>query len=116
MDLLGIESRVMTIGAWLNYEQLEETLTLSELVELDMSITRRDWKLQRMIGASAGADLPEDPYGDEENEVTSSDILDRALGKLSGVDDIYNDIADVRGIGAQQAGFGIGLGLGYEVE
>ena len=106
----------MTIGAWLNYEQLEESLSLSELVELDKGVARRDWKLQRMIGASAGASLPEDPYDDEEEIMTSDKILDKALGRLSGIDDSYNDIADVRGIAASQAGFGIGQGLGYEVE
>lgn len=105
----------MTLGVWLNYEQLEESLTIDELVELDKSIVRRDWKTQRMIGISVGAELPEDPYGSDE-EVTLQDVMDRALGKVSGIDDSYNDIADVRGIAADQMGFGIGLGLGYEQE
>ena len=105
----------MTLGAWTNYEQLEDSLTLEELVELDKAVARRDWKLQRTIGMSVGAELPEDPF-DSEETVTVQDVMDRALGKISGVEDIYNDIADVRGIAADQMGFGIGLGLGYEQE
>ena len=115
MDLLSIESRVMTLGAWLNYEQLEESLTIDELVELDKAVVRRDWKLQRMIGLSVGAELPEDPLEDS-TEVTAEDVMERALGKVSGIDDSYNDIVDVRGALATQQGFGIGFGLGYEQE
>jgi hypothetical protein len=106
----------MTLGSWINFEKLEDSLTLNELIELDRAVVRRDWKLQRMIGATFGADLPEDPFESSESEVTVEKIHDRALGKVSGVEDIYNDIADVRGIAAAQQGFGVGFGLGYEVE
>lgn len=51
---------------------------------------------------------------DNDNEKTGEDVIKNARAKASGVDP--NDVLSLAGKNAEDAGFGIGLGLGYEVE
>jgi hypothetical protein len=99
----------MSLGAWKNFDELEESLTLVELTELDKSIAQTEWRLQRVIAATVGAELP-DPYG--EASITVDDVRRRAMGD----DPDHNDIVGLQGEIAAQEGFGLGLGLGYEVQ
>lgn len=101
----------MTTGAWKNYYDLEESLTLVELMEIYKAMVLRDWSTQRVIAAVQGVDLPS-PFDDSSGARTVDDVRKQALSGL----DKYNDIADVKGAVAAQEGFGIGLGLGYESE
>jgi hypothetical protein len=97
------------IGAWKTYEELEESLTVNELMETVKALRVDDKEqLRRMIMAQHG----EDPFpeGDSvEVGLTVADVARRATGQDWG-DDTVNDmnavISDDFGANA----------FGYEVE
>jgi hypothetical protein len=53
------------------------------------AIGMRDWEMQRVVFAAAGAELP-NPFSSQEESLTVDDIRKRASG------DKYNDIVDMR--------------------
>ena len=67
---------------------MEESLTLTELIEVYKAIGIRDWETHRVIFGAAGGDLP-NPYEQQSEPVTVDDIRRRASG------DRHNDIADM---------------------
>jgi hypothetical protein len=67
---------------------LEESLTLTELIEIYKAIGIRDWETHRVIFGAAGGDLP-NPYESKSESLTGDDIKRRASG------DRHNDIADM---------------------
>ena len=48
------------VGAWRNFDELEEFLTLVELVELDNVAHERQNRLMKTIAAAMGADVGDD--------------------------------------------------------
>jgi hypothetical protein len=98
-----------SVGAWKNFDELEESLTLSELMEIDKAISMSEWRLNRVIAGTVGVELP-DPSGGVAK--TIDDVRRQALGD----DPEHNDIVGLQGKLAEEQGFGVGLGLGYEVE
>lgn len=63
---------------------------------------------RKFAAALKGIDLGGD------TEKTGEDVVKNARAKASGVDP--NDVLSLQGKNADESGFGIGLGLGYEVE
>ena len=63
---------------------------------------------RKFAAALKGIDL-----GDN-NAKTGEDVVKSARAKASGVDP--SDVLSLQGKNADEAGFGIGLGLGYDVE
>jgi hypothetical protein len=105
LDLAKLESEVFLIGAWKNYEELETSISMPELIsvlEMKREIDRNDKKFS---AAMQGVDIDKD-----KNDNAWEDMKKRVLYK--GKD--ANDITNLRGARAQKAGFGIGNGLGYE--
>lgn len=80
----------MLTGAWKNYEELEENLTLDDLIRIIDAGRERESRLHKIILASAGINTE----GDENDD----------------------DITDSTIVGEAGDFFGIGHGLGYEVE
>ena len=75
------------MGKWLNYDELESTMCVEELIVTVNAIREKESRDRKFAAALQGIDL------DEEEEL--------------------NDITDLKGLAAAQEGFGIGMGLGY---
>lgn len=65
----------------------------------------------KFLAALQGIDLEA-----EETERTFDDVKRRARIKAAGGDPDSNDIVSLQGRAAEEEGFGIGHGLGYEVD
>jgi hypothetical protein len=111
LDLAKIEAEVFLLGIWKDYNELEESLSMPELVAtLEIS---RDLQYQekKFLAAIQGVDLDknsESGKGQKEWE----DMKARVFSGGATTDS--NDILALQGHNAQKAGFGIGMGLDYE--
>lgn len=77
------------MGRWLNYDELENSLSLEELIATVNAIREKEERERKFTAAVNGIDV------------------DATEDEASG------DIVKVKGVQAQQEGFGIGAGLGY---
>jgi hypothetical protein len=84
----------MWSGAWKSFDEVEENLTVDQLMLIIKHSRKRDSMLHKIIMASAGAEVDFDD--DDSSEA--------------------NDITDLKGGLAASEGFGIGFGLEYSVE
>jgi len=105
LDLLKLEAEAFLIGAWKNYEELEISLCMPELISIIENKREQDYGDKKFFAAIQGVDLEENNKGDAWEEMKK-----RVLYK--GKD--ANDITNLRGARAKKAGFGIGHGLDYE--
>jgi hypothetical protein len=71
-------------------------------------MNRLDYEDKRFLAAMQGVDLEADSTGESKS---FNDIRREALGD----DPETNDIASLSGSLAREEGFGIGMGLGYEI-
>lgn len=111
LDLLKMESEVFLIGAWKNYEDLEMSITMKELIEILSNKRELDYQEKKFVAAIQGIDLDaqSDPSrGQKEWE----DLKARVFSGGKATDS--NDILALQGQNAKSAGFGIGMGLDYE--
>lgn len=83
----------MWSGAWKTYEEVEECLTIDQLLDMVKQGRAKEDRLFKIIMASAGAEVD---WDDDKDDV--------------------NDIADLDGGLAAKEGFGIGFGLEYVIE
>ena len=113
LDLAKLESEVFLLGIWKDYNQLETSLSMPELMATLASKRELEYQEKKFLAAMQGVDLEEgrqdepDPW-----EAMKARVAARESGVGSGDP---NDITSLQGIRAQQAGFGIGMGLDYEV-
>lgn len=109
LDLAKLEAEVFLLGIWKNYEELEGSLSLPELM-LTLSQKRDlDYNEKRFLAGIQGIDLDE-KTGKTENKWEEMKARVFSGGKAKD----QNDILAYQGVNAQKAGFGIGMGLGYE--
>lgn len=78
------------IGHWKNFDELESSLSMEELLALIESLRKKDMEDKKFLAAIQGVDL------DSEEDTK-----------------FESDIADLKGYNAQQEGFGINEGLGH---
>jgi hypothetical protein len=115
LDLAKLESEVFLLGIWKNFDELETSISIEELMQI-LSITRElDYEEKKFLAALQGVNLDEQtgkengkPKGQKEWE----DLKARVASGGRATDS--KDILALQGTAARQAGFGIGLGLGYE--
>jgi hypothetical protein len=105
LDLVKLESEAFLIGAWKNFDDLENSISMPELLSLLEVKRELDYGDKKFAAAMQGVDLDKD-----KNDNAWEDMKKRVL--YNGKD--ANDITNLRGAKAQKAGFGIGNGLGYE--
>lgn len=98
------------LGHWKNYEELEESLSLPELFATLEAYREKDSADRKFMAAIQGIDLDKETGA----SMTGDDVIKNARAKAAGIDP--NDILSLSGKNAEEAGFGIGMGLGYEVE
>lgn len=114
MDLAKLESEVFLLGIWKDYEELEKSLSLPELFATLESKRDSDYQDKKFTASLKGIDLDEASGKVEEDPWEAMQA--RVEAKLSGIGNGNpNDITALQGVKAQQLGFGIGMGLDYEV-
>lgn len=105
LDLLKLESEAFLLGAWKNYEDLELSISMPELLQIISMRRELDHMEKKFLAAIQGVDIDKDK-GEDKWEEMKNRILYKGKGS--------NDITNLTGKRAQEAGFGIGNGLAYE--
>ena len=110
LDLAKLESEVFLLGIWKDYDELESSISLQELTAILNTKREDDYNQRKFLAAIQGVDLDAQSGKKEENawEKMKAKVFSR------GKTDNPNDIVSFQGAKASKAGFGIGMGLGYE--
>jgi hypothetical protein len=108
LDLAKLESEVFLLGIWKDYNELETSLSMPELVTTLGAKRELDYEEKKFLAAMQGVDLDEN----REESNAWEDMKARVFSNRATSDS--NDILSMQGINAQKAGFGIGMGLDYE--
>lgn len=111
LDLAKIESEVFLLGIWKDYKELEESLSMPELMATLSSRRELDYQEKKFLAAIQGVDLDKQS-GSSKGQKEWEDLKARVFSK--GATNDSNDILALQGQNAKKAGFGIGLGLDYE--
>lgn len=109
LKLAELEAEVFLLGIWKDYAELESSLSMPELTATLNAKRENDYNEKKFFAAIQGIDLDkqsgkQDPWEEMKARVFSG-------GKASGT----NDVLSLQGYNAQKAGFGIGMGLEYEM-
>ena len=111
LDLAKLESEVFLLGIWKDYQELETSLSMPELMST-LSVSRElDYSEKKFLAAIQGVDLDKNS-GSEKGQKEWEDMKARVFSKGQTSDS--NDVLSLQGVNAQKAGFGIGMGLDYE--
>jgi len=111
LDLAKLESEVFLLGIWKDYQELETSLSMPELMAT-LEVSRElDYTEKKFLAAIQGVDLDKQS-GSERGQKEWEDMKARVFS--GGKTGDSNDIISLQGITAQKAGFGIGHGLDYE--
>lgn len=98
------------LGIWKNYEELEDNLSMPELMKTLDAKREAEYNKRKFLAALQGVDLDEAASRDSGTS-SFDDIKARVFSGGAAKDS--SDILSMQGINAQQAGFGIGMGLDY---
>jgi len=98
------------LGIWKDYEQLELSLSMPELMATLESKRELDYQEKKFFAALQGVDLDKNSGQSSSNKWEEMKARVFSGGKASN----SNDVLALQGVNAQKAGFGIGMGLGYE--
>jgi hypothetical protein len=111
LDLAKLEAEVFVLGIWKDYQELELSLSMPELMATLATKRELDYEERKFLAAMQGIDLegasnPE--RGQKEWENMKARVFSRGATSDS------NDVLALQGANAQKYGFGIGMGLDYE--
>jgi len=109
LDLAKLESEVFLIGIWKDYDQLESSMSMQELTATLKIKRELDYSDKKFAAAMQGVDLDKNSGSGNEWE----DMKARVFSNGATTDG--RDILALQGANAEKAGFGIGMGLTYEV-
>jgi hypothetical protein len=112
-DLAKLESEVFLLGIWKDYNELEESLSLSEIMAIISSKRDLDYQEKKFFAAIQGVDL-EDSGSEERGQKEWENLKARVFS--GGATSDSNDVLSLQGQNAKKAGFGIGMGLTYSDE
>lgn len=110
LDLAQLESEVFLLGIWKDYEELELSLSMPELIATLGAKRELDYEEKKFLAAIQGVDLDKSSGKSSQNEWEAMKARVFSKGKTSDP----NDITSFQGARAAKAGFGIGMGMGYE--
>jgi hypothetical protein len=110
MDLAKLESEVFLLGIWKDYNELELSLSMPELMATLESKRDLDYQEKKFLAAIQGVDIDKGSSESSGNKWEEMKARVFSGGKAAN----SNDILALQGVNAQKAGFGIGMGLGYE--
>lgn len=108
LDLAKLESEAFLLGIWKDYEELEMSMSMPELLSTLSAKRDLDYQEKKFLAAMQGVDLDKQSGKQDAWEEMKARVFSK--GKTSNP----NDITALQGVSAQKAGFGIGLGLEYE--
>jgi hypothetical protein len=110
LDLAKLESELFLLGIWKDYEELETSLSMPELMSALEVKREMDYDNKKFHAAIQGVDLDKESGRDKTNawEEMKARVFSGGQAKDS------NDVVALQGVNAQKAGFGIGMGLSYE--
>ena len=111
LDLAKIEAEVFLLGIWKDYKELEESLSMPELMATLSSRRELDYEEKKFLAAIQGVDLDKQS-GSSRGQKEWEDMKARVFSKGKTSDS--KDILALQGQNAKKAGFGIGMGLEYE--
>ena len=110
MDLAKLESEVFLLGIWKDYNELELSLSMPELMATLESKRDLDYQEKKFLAAIQGVDIDKNSGKSSENKWEEMKARVFSGGKAKD----GSDVLALQGVNAQKAGFGIGMGLGYE--
>ena len=110
LDLAKLEAEAFLLGIWKDYEELELNLSMPELMITLESKRELDYQEKKFLAAIQGVDLDNSSGQAPENKWEEMKARVFSGGKAKD----GNDVLALQGVNAQKAGFGIGMGLGYE--
>ena len=111
LDLAKLESEAFLLGIWKDYQELEESLSITELIATLSSKRELDYEEKKFLAAIQGVDLDQNNNsgkGQKEWEDMKARVFSGGQTKDS------NDILALQGPTAQKAGFGINMGIDYD--
>jgi hypothetical protein len=111
LDLAKLESEVFLLGIWKDYQELEQSLSMAELMATLESSRELDYSEKKFLAAIQGVDLDKESGGDK-GQKEWEDMKARVFS--GGQTSDSNDVLSLQGPKAKQLGFGIGMGLDYE--
>jgi hypothetical protein len=111
LDLAKLESEVFLLGIWKDYQDLELSLSMPELLATLASKRELDYEEKKFLAAIQGVDLDAE-NGSDRGQKEWEDMKARVFSR--GATSDSNDVLALQGINAEKAGFGIGFGLDYE--
>jgi hypothetical protein len=111
LDLAKLEAEVFILGIWKDYKELEESLSMPELMVTLSSKRELDYEEKRFLAAIQGVDLDGSTNSDK-GQKEWEDMKARVFS--GGATSDSNDVLALQGQNAIKAGFGIGMGLDYE--
>jgi hypothetical protein len=108
MDLAKLEAEVFQLGIWKDYDELESSLSMSEITATLEAKREQDYSDKKFFAAIQGVDL--------DKQSGKSDAWEEMKARVfsGGASSDPNDILSLQGHNAARAGFGIGAGLSYE--
>lgn len=108
-----MEAEAFLLGHWENYEELEEKLSMPELLATLEASRKSKWKDYKFQAAMQGISIPDEPG--EEGPRSFDQIKRDAMIRAEGGDP--NDVLGLKGRVAEEEGFGIGVegGLNYSI-
>ena len=116
LDLVKLETEVFLLGIWKNYDDLESSISVQELMEIIASKRDLDYQERKFLAAIQGIDLEDSSSsqeGKQKGQKEWEDLKARVFSR--GQTNDSNDVLALQGPNAQKNGFGIGMGLDYEV-
>lgn len=113
LDLAKLESEVFVLGIWKNFDELESSISMPELMLILESTRELDYNEKKFLAAMQGVDL--DETSGKKDEDPWEAMKARVASQTSGIGNgDPNDILSFQGQKAAKSGFGIGMGLDYE--
>jgi hypothetical protein len=111
LDLAKLEAEVFILGIWKDYKDLEESLSMPELMITLSSKRELDYEEKKFLAAIQGVDLDGETNSDK-GQKEWEDMKARVFSR--GATSDSNDVLSLQGQNARKVGFGIGMGLDYE--
>ena len=111
LDLAKLESEVFLLGIWKDYQELEKSLSMAELMATLQSSRELDYNEKKFLAAIQGVDLDKES-GSDKGQKEWEDMKARVFS--GGATSDSNDVLALQGANAEKVGFGIGMGLDYE--
>lgn len=108
LDLAELEAELFQLGIWKDYEELETSLSMPELLATLSSKRELDYREKKFLAAIQGVDLEKNNNADNAWEKMKAKVFS------GGKTEDPNDIVSFQGAKAQQNGFGVGMGINYQ--